>query len=164
VGLSLRACAHTFALCSLCGGRWKLDKCAEFVYVPLPTIIILKQVLLYSFPDLCKERVLPHPTPTVFRFHLLPLLQPDEAELAGLSNNRESPHWYAQTHLTGGLSSNCLTDSLLWTSNLASVSGFVHDPGGWGRGVNFLFLDLGGHSNKMKYISSAETDSFSSTS
>lgn len=140
MGLFLRACAHTFALCSLCGGRWKLDKSSEFIYAP--PIIILKQVPLYNFPDLCKEHMLPHPTPTVFRFYLLPLLQPDEAELAGLSNNRESPHWYAQTHLTGRLSIDCVADSSLWTSNLASVSGFVHDPGGGGGELISSFWTL----------------------
>lgn len=88
---------HTpFALCSLCGGRWKLDKCAEFIYVSLSPSVILKQVPFYSFPDLYKEHVLSHPTPIVFRFYLLPPLQPDEAEMAELSNHQESPHWYAR--------------------------------------------------------------------
>lgn len=118
-------------------------------HVSLSPIIVLKQVPFSSSPDLFKDHFLPQPTHTVFPFYLLPPLQPDEPELVELSPNQESPLWYAghfrlispEASAVTALQTHHFGLPIWLPSQRLSMT-----PGE----VNFLFLDFGGHSNKMK--------------
>ena len=91
----------------------------------------------------------PNRPPPPLLFYSLPSAL-SRSKFTELSDKQEFPHWYAEVQqiykLTASLSIHCLADSSLEPSDLAPFSGFGHDL----EEANFLFLDFGSSSCKMK--------------
>lgn len=123
------------------------DKWVELIdnISPFPIILLNRSPSAVLFNDHFLSRTT-HPA---FPFYLLPPLQPDEAALAGLRNKQESPHWYAGQLRLISLAASVRAALQIHHFGLPIWLPFQHlsvTPGE----VNFLFLDLGRHSNKMK--------------